>query len=293
MSIVIEILMVLAVAGYIYYLRNYADLRTRSEKEEASLQEGIRLFKTNQIQAAFAYFDQRIKSRPNSAISYLYRGLCYKETGNIEAAMNDLNTGLTFDQSVFGLHLEKGKILFGKEMYDAALQSLDKAIFNAGDLDPESYYWRGLTKEHLHRSEDARKDFDKEALIIEEKKRANLDNQPEKQPFLDRRLLANSVLILFTSAFLVVVIKKAESIHLPYLLATVSAISIGFVEPRKGWVLAIMQCILILSGYFLFTTLPGNGGRIELENFSLYGSAGLTFAGSFLGAFLKRAINQG
>lgn len=284
--------MVLAVAGYIYYLRNYADLRTRSEREEANLREGIRLFKTNQIEAAFGYFDRRIKSQSNSAVSYLYRGLCYKELGNVEAAMNDLNTGLTFDQSVFGLHLEKGKILFGKEMYDAALQSLDKAVFNAGDIDPESYYWRGLTKEHLNRQDEARKDFEKEALIIEEKRNAVLENKVEKLPFLDRRLLANSVLVFCTSAFLVVVIKKAESIHLPYLLATISAISIGFVEPQKGWILAIMQSILILSGYFIFTSLPTNGGRIELENFSLYGSAGLTFAGSFLGAFLKRAINQ-
>jgi len=88
------------------------------------------------------------------------------------------------------------------------------------------------------------------------------------------------------------VIKNAESIHLPYLVAVFAAISIGFAEPYKGWLLAIMQCILMLAGYHFFTDLPEDRARQELENFSLYGSMILTFAASFLGGFLKRALNM-
>jgi apolipoprotein N-acyltransferase len=100
------------------------------------------------------------------------------------------------------------------------------------------------------------------------------------------------VMILLTSALLVYVIKNAESIHLPYLVAVFSAISIGFAEPYKGWLLAILQCMLLLAGYFLLTTLPEGQARQELENFSLYGSVILTFVASFLGGFLKRALNM-
>lgn len=287
-----ELLMVLAVFGYIYYLRNYADLRTRSEKEEQNLKEGIKLYQDNQIQNAFNYFDQRIKSNPRSAVAYLYRARCYKASEDLKAAMNDLNTGLSYDESVFGLHLEKGKLHFGKEQYELALASLNKAVFNAGELDPESYYWRALTRQHLNQDQEAKSDFEKEARILENRKNASV-NTRINEPFLDRRLVANSLLVVCTSAILVVVVKDAESIHLPYLMAAFSAIAIGFVEPVKGWILAIMQCVLMIGGYFMFTHIPESGGKRELENFSLYGSAVLVFAGSFLGAFLKRAINQG
>lgn len=286
-----ELLIVAAFFGYIYYLRNYADLRTKSEKEEDNLKEGVRLFKDNQIQSAFAFFDQRIKSRPDSSVAYLYRARCYKAQDNFQAAMDDLNTGLSYDESVYGLHLEKGKLHFRNGMYDSALKALNKAVFNAGDVDPEPYYWRAMTKEQLHQDEEAQKDFQKEAEIAESRKHITTKDTDVKKPFLNRKLIANAVLVICTSALLLVVIKKADGIHLPYLVAALSAIAIGFAEPHKGWALALMQCFLILTGYFLFTKIPVNGGQIELENFSLYGSAVLIFAGSFIGAFLKRAIS--
>lgn len=113
-----------------------------------------------------------------------------------------------------------------------------------------------------------------------------------KAPFFDKRLVINMMMVILTSALLVYVIKQSESIHLPYLVAVFSAISLGFVEPYKGWLLAITQCALMLAGYFLLTSLPDDRARQELENFSLYGSVILTFAASFLGGFLKRALNM-
>ncbi len=114
-----------------------------------------------------------------------------------------------------------------------------------------------------------------------------------KIPLVDKRLAINSILILATSVILVLSIKDAEGIHLPYLLAAVSSISIGFVEPVRGWILAISQCVLLLVGYFVFTDIPESSGKVELENFSLYGSCILTFAGSFIGAFFKKALKAG
>ena len=287
-----ELLMVLAVFGYIYYLRNYADLRTKSEKEEQYLKEGINLFQNDQIQEAFTYFDQRIQTNPRSAVAYLFRAKCYKALDNPKAAMQDLNTGLSYDESVFGLHLEKGKLHFGNEQYEMALPSLNKAVFNAGELDPESYYWRALTKQYLNQDQEAMSDFEKEAQILKNRKNARV-NVKVKKPFLDRRLVANSLLVVCTSTILIIVVKDAESIHLPYLMAAFSAIAIGYTEPVRGWVLAILQCILMITGYLNFTEIPENGAKRELEVFSLCGSFVLIFAGSFLGSFFKRAIKQG
>ena len=288
----IEIAIVLAFFGYIYYLKNYADLRSKSDKEEESLEEGIRMLKNNQVQEAFYYFDRRISLKKNSPVAYLYRSRCYKEMGDWNAAMKDVETGISYDESVFGLHLDRGKLLYAKEMYDEALKSLSKAIFNAGERDPESYYWRGMTKQKLLLEDEAQKDFDKEREITELQIRSAQGTLLPVKPLFDKRLLVNSGLVICTSVLMLFIIKNATSIHLPYLIATLTAICIGFVEPHKGWILAIMQCIFILGGYYLFTEIPANGGKKELEYFCLYGSAILTFMGSFLGAFLKRAINN-
>ncbi|GGB84922.1 tetratricopeptide repeat protein [Dyadobacter sediminis] len=286
-----EFLIVLAFFGYIYYLKNYADLRTKTEKEQAALQEGIALYESGKLHAAFAYFDQRIKSRPASCAAYLYRALCYKDQGNAEAAFRDLQTGMSYDDSLYTLHLETGKLYYEKGEYDHALASFDKAVLHAGNLAPETYRWRGLTYQKLNRHAEAESDFDQEQQIINDKKKQIFTSGTVSDPFLNRRFLVNMILIIFTSALLIAVIKQAESIHLPYMVAVFSAICIGFVEPRKGWLLAVLQSLFLVSGYFLFTQLPESGGRQEVENFSLYGSVILTFAASFLGSFLKRAIN--
>ncbi|CAG5072495.1 hypothetical protein DYBT9623_04171 [Dyadobacter sp. CECT 9623] len=124
-----------------------------------------------------------------------------------------------------------------------------------------------------------------------EKEQADIP-QNRQSPFLDKKLIAGLVMVVFTSVLVVAVVKQAESVHMPYLVAVCAAIAIGFAEPRKGWFLALVQSVLVLSGYFLFTKLPETTSATELENFSLYGSVILTFVASFLGGFMKRALNM-
>jgi len=50
--------------------------------------------------------------------------------------------------------------------------------------------------------------------------------------------------------------------------------------------------MLIEAGYLLFTEPPKTSGQTDQENFSLYGSLILTFAASFIGGFMKRAIGM-
>lgn len=287
-----EFLVVIAFFGYIYYLRNYADLRTPSEKEAAALSEGIALFENGQTDKAYAYFDSRIRQKPKSCIAYLYRGLCRKNLGNPEAALADIQAGLSYDDQVFMLHLELGKLYVEQSQAEKALTALNKAVTLAEENSAEPYHWRAKAFTHLGREAEAMQDWKRESELRELLKTNPAKPAASQAPFFDRRLAINMAMIIMTSALLVYVIKNAESIHLPYLVAVFSAISIGFAEPYKGWLLAIMQCILLLAGYFLFTALPDDRARQELENFSLYGSMILTFAASFLGGFLKRALNM-
>ncbi|MGG7664941.1 tetratricopeptide repeat protein [Dyadobacter sp. BHUBP1] len=287
-----EFLVVIAFFGYIYYLRNYADLRTPSEKEATALSEGIKLYENGRTGDAFAYFDSKIRQKPKSCIAYLYRALCQKELQNPDAAIADMQAGLSYDDQVFPLHLELGKLYFEQNQPDKALVALNRAVALSEETSTDAYHWRAKALKQLGREKEAMHDAAHEVEL-----KAVLSTNPQtsttsKAPFFDKRLAINMVMIVMTSVLLVYVIKNAESIHLPYLVAVFAAISIGFVEPYRGWLLAVMQCILLVAGYFLLTSRPDDRARQELENFSLYGSMILTFAASFLGGFLKRALNM-
>jgi hypothetical protein len=118
------------------------------------------------------------------------------------------------------------------------------------------------------------------------------DNDDQKKSGLP--VLTGKVLIVLTgSAVIIYLIKNASHIHSPYLAAVLSAMVIGFRESKKGWILATAQCGLIVLGYSL---LHDKGtqerARQEWEIFALIGSLALTFAGSFLAGFMKRALSS-
>lgn len=288
----LELLVVITFFGYIYYLRNYADLRTKSEKEEAAFAEGIALVNKGQYEEAYDYFDARVKEKRSSAIAHLYRGLSDKGRNNRTAAYADIQTATSLDDEVFQGHLELGKMYLEDANPESALLELHKAVSKAGETSPEPYRWRGQALQLLGRTSEALEDFASEQRLMESISNVKSNVKTDKAPFFDKKLVVSSCMVVFTSGLVVAVIKDAESIHLPYLVAVFSAIILGFTEPRKGWLLALLQCALVLAGYFLFTAQPANEAARELENFSLYGSIILTFVASFLGGFMKRALNM-
>lgn len=286
-----EFLVLIAFFGYIYYLRNHADLRTKSEKEFAHLSSGIKLFENAEIDKAFTYFDQKIKTQPKSSVAYLYRGLCYLTQNQPNEALNDFKTGLSYDESVAELHLELGKFYFQTGNQELALISLNKAVFNSNGTNVAAFHWRAKVKEALGQLDEARIDFEQEATL-QQLTTAGSNPVLPAQPFLNRRLLINSFLVVFTSAVVLYFVKTSEGIHVPYLVAVFWAIAIGFAEPQKGWLLALLQSIFLLIGYQLIGNSPESTSQQELEYFSLIGSILLTFTGSFLGAFMKRALSM-
>lgn len=109
----------------------------------------------------------------------------------------------------------------------------------------------------------------------------------------DRRLLINLVLTVISSVLILVCIKLTPSIHLPYFVTPALAAGLGFLEPRRGWLLAVVQVATIWLGYTLFAPTPDDHRDSEVEAFGLYGSLMLTFVGSFIGGLLKRALDRG
>ena len=281
--------MTVAIISYIIYLRYYADLRTKSDKELDQLQIGVKLYNTGQIDSAFQYFNQAIQEHPQWSVAYLYRARCQVKLGNTEAALADLKTGESYDNTVADIYTEIGRILYDQQNYEAAFAEFDKAVFHSQGRDSMAYYWRGRTREKLNQPQEAQHDLD-QAIALEDQHKNGLPPTNTSTTFFDKRLLTNIAFVLINSMVLLVIIKKSPVIHWPYITAASSAAAIGFAEPRKGWILAIIQSVVLWIAFTFFTDHPTNNELQGLEAFNLYGSIGLTFVGSFIGGILKRAM---
>ena len=110
---------------------------------------------------------------------------------------------------------------------------------------------------------------------------------------VDRQLLLNLGLTLLSSGLLLVCIKITPSIHLPYFVTPALAAGLGFLEPRRGWLLAVVQAATIWLGYVLIAPESVDSRDSEVEAFGVYGSMILTFVGSFIGGLLKRSLDRG
>ena len=276
--------------GYLVYLRYYADQRTKAEKEADEMREGIDLYASRRYVEALAYFTRLIKGGSRSGVAFLYRARCYRALHDPEAALTDLERGKSYDDTVADLHLETGQMHTEQQNYPAAFLDFDKAIFYSQGATAEPYRWRGLARQQLGQTAEAEQDLAKAVSISQQPQPVKTTDLPAKKAFLDRLLVRNALLTVLVSLLLLFVIKHSPVIHWPYLVAAASAAGIGFLEPRRGWALAIVQVITLWIGYHFLATATESSTQREVEAFSLYGSMGLTFIGSFVGSILQRAM---
>lgn len=283
----LELLTVASFTGYIIYLNYYADQRSTAEKQADQLREGIDLYENDQFAAALAYFNKAIDAQPKLGVAYLYRARIYRKLGDIKAALMNLDLAKSYDDTIADLHLETGQIHYDLGEYATAFQDFDKAIFHGGSA--HAFHWRGLTRQQIGQAPEAAQDLAKADSLVAAAHVVLGTSQPAQTGFVNRSLLIHAGLTLVNALLLLYIIKHSPVIHWPYLLAAFSAGAIGFAEPRKGWVLAIFQVVLIWVGYTYVVGPAESSVDREVESFSLYGAMGLTFVGSFLGSILKRA----
>ncbi|GAB4025867.1 tetratricopeptide repeat protein [Spirosoma gilvum] len=286
-----DLLLVTLVIGLIIYVRYLAGLQTNAEKDIERFQPGIDEYNMGNLDEAFHFFHEAIQQSPSSSIAYLYRARCFKALGDYSAAMTDLEAGKRYDDTLPDLHLESGRIHFQRQEFTDAFSDFDKAVFYSHGSGSTAYYWRGLTRQRLNQPQEAEQDWAKAATLTLQATQHSTGIDMST-PFLSWQLAGRALLTLVNSSVLLYAITHSPTIHGPYLLAAVSAGIIGYVEPKKGWLLALIQALLIVLGYRLITTEHGTNARQELEQFTLYGSIALTFIGSFISGFLKRKLNS-
>jgi hypothetical protein len=69
------------------------------------------------------------------------------------------------------------------------------------------------------------------------------------------------------------------------------SIGLGWLQPRRGWILALVQILTIFSSYALVVSTNTIGiEHPDVAEFVAYLAPVPTLAGSFMGGFLKRAF---
>jgi hypothetical protein len=96
---------------------------------------------------------------------------------------------------------------------------------------------------------------------------------------------------VISGGLLVMIGFKSQTVHLPFLINVLLSLGLGWLQPRKGWVLALLQTLTIGVVYTLFS----NSDLMVATNpdtarFTTYVAAFPTLTGAFMGAMLARAI---
>ena len=114
------------------------------DKQKRRLAEGIGMFENKRFEEAFLFFDSRIRNGEKCCMTYLYRGLCHAKKENLNSALYDLTTVLSYDNSVVEVYLERGKIYFSLGEMDKALREFERAFFYSHGKKADILRYRGL-----------------------------------------------------------------------------------------------------------------------------------------------------
>lgn len=110
-------------------------------------------------------------------------------------------------------------------------------------------------------------------------------------PFLTPVFLRNLCIAAISGLVIAISGFKSESVHLPFLLNMLFSVGLGWLEPKKGWALALVQVAVIFASYYVFVGSDALvAERPDVAQFAAYLAAVPTLAGSFMGAFMKRAF---
>ncbi|MFN8344552.1 MAG: hypothetical protein U0X91_06100 [Spirosomataceae bacterium] len=145
-----DVVFVLPLIIFLLVLQYYrTDHDTATDKDRKRCAEGISLFDSGNYAAAFAYFNRYLQENRKSALAYTFRGKCRLKEENYHSALYDFNQALSFDTTLWDVHLEKGKIHYQWDEYRDAFLSLDKAVWFSRGKNAEALQWRNLANAKL------------------------------------------------------------------------------------------------------------------------------------------------
>ncbi len=140
-------------------------LDIKSDKDDASYNEGNKLFKLERYEEAIASYAKPLEIQPNFSEAWYNRGNALFELGRLEDALASYDKALTGKRDFYEAWYNRGDTLFHLGRYEDALASYDQVL----EIKQDSYEtWnnRGVILWNLGRYEDALASYD-QALKIQ------------------------------------------------------------------------------------------------------------------------------
>lgn len=110
-------------------------------------------------------------------------------------------------------------------------------------------------------------------------------------PFWTKSLVRDAFVVIGTSLLVTVFCFIGPTIHTPFLVGMLTALGLGWLQPNKGWLLAIEQTALIAVCYFGVNTFKIMAPfDAEATQFTALLQFFPAFTGSFLGSFIRKTF---
>jgi hypothetical protein len=110
--------------------------------------------------------------------------------------------------------------------------------------------------------------------------------------FFTPQLLTHLVVSVISGISVAVTGFISESVHLPFFVNLLFSIGLGWLEPDKGWLLAITQVVaVLLAAYLISTYEPIEAFKSDVAGFTAMLGFLPTLAGALIGAFFKRTFS--
>jgi len=107
--------------------------------------------------------------------------------------------------------------------------------------------------------------------------------------FWTKNLIRDVIITIGTSILVTIFCFIGPTIHTPFFVGMLTALGLGWLQPKKGWLLAIEQTVLIALFYLVFDRLQlMTSFDADATQFTALLQFFPAFTGSFLGSFIRK-----
>jgi tetratricopeptide (TPR) repeat protein len=139
-------------------LKKHLDIKP--DKDDASYNEGNKLFKLGRFEDAIANFDKALKIKPDKYEAWYNRSIALTILGRFEDAIASFDKSLEFKPNDHEVWNIRGILLWGLRRLNEALASFEQAIQFKQNF-PEAWIYRGAILGNLARLEESIASYDK------------------------------------------------------------------------------------------------------------------------------------
>ncbi|MES2517839.1 MAG: hypothetical protein V4585_07005 [Bacteroidota bacterium] len=105
-------------------------------------------------------------------------------------------------------------------------------------------------------------------------------------------MIRNTIFALIAAAIIIAININSSVVHIPLLIIFISAITLGYLQPQKGWITAIQLVCSIFAGFFIIKLLGITPKSNNIFQFITYISPFPCLFGGFMGSYFNKTLNQ-